>query len=118
MSIEAAAKVPSGGYSSVKDAVDRATAATRIQGLNDHMESFFISETLKYLVRKRSTPRTCPPLPPPSPSFVCPDTFVRHQYLLFADDELLPLDVWVFNTEAHPLRIFNKWPSSGPTSDD
>lgn len=72
LSIEAAAKVPSGGYSSVKDAVDRATAATRIQGLNDHMESFFISETLKYLVRKCSTTHICPTLPPPSPNFVCP----------------------------------------------
>lgn len=40
------------------------------------MESFFLAETLKYL------------------------------YLLFADDASeLPLDEWVFNTEAHPLPI-------------
>lgn len=26
-------------------------------------------------------------------------------YLLFSDDSLLPLDEWVFNTEAHPLPI-------------
>ena len=41
------------------------------------MESFFLAETLKYL------------------------------YLLFADDQtILPLDKWVFNTEAHPLPIY------------
>ena len=42
----------------------------------DKMESFFMAETLKYL------------------------------YLLFSDDEqLLPIDKFVFNTEAHPLLI-------------
>lgn len=44
----------------------------------DKMESFFPAETLKYL------------------------------YLLLSDDqEILPLDRWVFNTEAHPLPIYN-----------
>lgn len=42
---------------------------------DDLQQSFFFAETLKYL------------------------------YLLFSDDELLDLDDWVFNTEAHPLRI-------------
>lgn len=41
--------------------------------LNDNQESFFLAETLKYL------------------------------YLLFADDDLIPLEKYVFNTEAHPL---------------
>uniref|UniRef100_A0A673ZDB8 alpha-1,2-Mannosidase n=1 Tax=Salmo trutta TaxID=8032 RepID=A0A673ZDB8_SALTR len=46
----------------------------------DKMESFFLGETLKYL------------------------------YLLFSDDpELLSLDKYVFNTEAHPLPI---WPTA------
>ncbi|KAJ0019650.1 hypothetical protein NQD34_007219 [Periophthalmus magnuspinnatus] len=46
----------------------------------DKMESFFLGETLKYL------------------------------YLLFSDDfNLINLDQYVFNTEAHPLPI---WPSS------
>jgi hypothetical protein len=27
-------------------------------------------------------------------------------YLLFSPDSLLPLDEWVFNTEAHPLRVW------------
>ena len=41
------------------------------------MESFFVGETLKYL------------------------------YLLFSDDlELLSLDSWVVNTEAHPLPLW------------
>ncbi|XP_056434669.1 endoplasmic reticulum mannosyl-oligosaccharide 1,2-alpha-mannosidase [Gadus chalcogrammus] len=48
-------------------------------GPRDKMESFFLGETLKYL------------------------------YLLFSNDtELLSLDKFVFNTEAHPLPI---WPS-------
>lgn len=42
---------------------------------NDIQQSFFLAETLKYL------------------------------YLLYSDDAILPLDKWVFNTEAHPLPI-------------
>jgi len=42
---------------------------------DDSMQSFFLAETLKYL------------------------------YLLFSEDELIPLNEWVFNTEAHPLRL-------------
>ncbi|XP_055605865.1 mannosyl-oligosaccharide alpha-1,2-mannosidase IA isoform X1 [Uranotaenia lowii] len=42
---------------------------------DDVQQSFFLAETLKYL------------------------------YLLFSDDTLLPLDDWVFNTEAHPLPV-------------
>ncbi|ESK90496.1 glycoside hydrolase family 47 protein [Moniliophthora roreri MCA 2997] len=44
--------------------------------LKDEMPSYFMAETLKYL------------------------------YLLFTDEEIIPLDKWVFNTEAHPLPIF------------
>lgn len=40
---------------------------------DDKMESFFLAETLKYL------------------------------YLLFSDDSVLPLDEFIFNTEAHPF---------------
>ena len=39
------------------------------------LQSFWLAETLKYL------------------------------YLLFSDTSVLPLDQYVFNTEAHPLRI-------------
>lgn len=39
------------------------------------MESFWLAETLKYL------------------------------YLLFCDDDVLPLDKWVFTTEGHPLPV-------------
>jgi len=39
----------------------------------DKMESFFLAETMKYL------------------------------YLIFSDDHVIPLDKFVFNTEAHPL---------------
>ena len=44
---------------------------------DDHMPSFFLAETLKYL------------------------------YLLFQDDRAFDFDAIVFNTEAHPLRKFN-----------
>ncbi|KAF9419840.1 mannosyl-oligosaccharide alpha-1,2-mannosidase [Podila epigama] len=43
---------------------------------SDKMETFFLAETLKYL------------------------------YLLFGPDDVLPLDKYVFNTEAHALPIF------------
>jgi mannosyl-oligosaccharide alpha-1,2-mannosidase len=46
--------------------------------LDDKAESFFMAETLKYL------------------------------YLLFSPTSLIPLDTWVFNTEAHPTRVFTK----------
>ena len=42
----------------------------------DEMPSFFLAETLKYL------------------------------YLLFREDDVLPLDKWVMNTEGHPLPVF------------
>ena len=41
----------------------------------EFVESFFIAETLKYL------------------------------YLLFSDDDLLPMDQVIFSTEAHPFKI-------------
>lgn len=44
---------------------------------DDTQQSFWLAETLKYL------------------------------YLLFSPDEVVPLDKYVFNTEAHPLLI---WP--------
>lgn len=43
----------------------------------DKMETFYLAETLKYL------------------------------YLLFGDDSVLPLDSFVFNTEAHPLPVYS-----------
>ncbi|KAJ7173562.1 glycoside hydrolase [Mycena filopes] len=46
----------------------------------DEMPSFFLAETLKYL------------------------------YLLFVDQDIIPLDKYVFNTEAHPLPIFEWTP--------
>lgn len=48
-------------------------------GVKDNMmQSFFLAETLKYL------------------------------YLLFSPTSVIPLDEWVFNTEAHPLRIVTR----------
>ncbi|EPS74039.1 mannosyl-oligosaccharide 1,2-alpha-mannosidase, partial [Genlisea aurea] len=48
-------------------------------GVKDNMmQSFFLAETLKYL------------------------------YLLFSPSSVIPLDQWVFNTEAHPLKIVTR----------
>ncbi|GAB2219991.1 hypothetical protein Droror1_Dr00007632 [Drosera rotundifolia] len=48
-------------------------------GVKDNMmQSFFLAETLKYL------------------------------YLLFSPPNVIPLDEWVFNTEAHPLKIVTR----------
>ena len=44
---------------------------------DDVQQSWFLAETLKYL------------------------------YLLFCDDDVISLDKWVFNTEAHPLPMNN-----------
>jgi mannosyl-oligosaccharide alpha-1,2-mannosidase len=47
---------------------------------DDVQQSFWLAETMKYL------------------------------YLIFSDDDLVPLHDWVFNTEAHPLRIRSRDP--------
>lgn len=57
------------GYGTVQDVTQEPLV------IENQMESFFLSETLKY------------------------------HYLLQADDALMPLDEFVFTTEAHPLRI-------------
>ncbi|KAJ7623033.1 glycoside hydrolase [Mycena polygramma] len=69
--IEKHCRVPSGGYASVLNVEEVPVT------WEDKMETFLMSETLKYL------------------------------YLLFTDDTVLPLDQYVFNTEAHPLPIFS-----------
>ena len=37
---------------------------------------------------------------------------LKYLYLTFHEDDLVPLDRWVFNTEAHPLPVF-KWAGGG-----
>lgn len=53
---------------------------------DDVQQSFFLAETLKYL------------------------------YLTFSDDSLLPLEQWVFNTEAHPIPIYGTRAFSNATA--
>lgn len=58
-----------GGYTGIDMRQDSVDVTHR-----DSMESFFVAETLKYLL------------------------------LLFSDGDVLPLNEWVFNTEAHPFK--------------
>ncbi|KAL1757148.1 glycoside hydrolase [Schizophyllum commune] len=69
--IETHCKLDSGGYAGILNVDDVHSPK------DDKMETFLMSETLKYL------------------------------YLLFDDASTLPLDKYVFNTEAHPLPIFH-----------
>lgn len=69
-SIRRHARLESGGYASV-ESVEEVPVRYR----DGPMESFWLTETLKYL------------------------------FLLFSDDSVLPLDGWVLTTEAHPLPI-------------
>ena len=32
---------------------------------------------------------------------------LKYLFLLFTDEDIVPLDEWVFNTEAHPLPVFH-----------
>jgi mannosyl-oligosaccharide alpha-1,2-mannosidase len=74
--LESHCKVPSGGYTGIKDVYSSSSSKDDVQ------QSFFIAETLKYL------------------------------YLLFSDDTDIPLDKWIFNTEAHPLPLLSTFPDS------
>lgn len=47
-------------------------------------------------VPRALTPASCPPPPP---------AWHRYLYLLFSEDDMLSLEDWVFNTEAHPLPV-------------
>uniref|UniRef100_A0A671P3X0 alpha-1,2-Mannosidase n=1 Tax=Sinocyclocheilus anshuiensis TaxID=1608454 RepID=A0A671P3X0_9TELE len=69
-----------GGYSGVRDVY------ANTPNHDDVQQSFYLSETLKYL------------------------------YLLFSDDDHLPFEHWVFNTEAHPLPVIKKQNSTLPGS--
>ncbi|KAJ7276671.1 glycoside hydrolase family 47 protein [Mycena rebaudengoi] len=68
--IEKHCRLVQGGYATVRG-VDR----LRVEH-DDKQETFFLSETLKYL------------------------------FLTFSDESVLPLNDYVFNTEAHPLPVF------------
>ena len=71
LAFEKHTKLKEGGYSSISNVKDAGNPKFK-----DKMESFFLSETLKYF------------------------------YLLFSDDpNLINLDEWVLNTEGHPLPI-------------
>ena len=43
-------------------------------------------------------------------SFLLAETF-KYLYLIFSDESLMPLDQWVFNTEAHPLPVKGRNPA-------
>jgi mannosyl-oligosaccharide alpha-1,2-mannosidase len=65
------------GYDSLNNVEDVSTEHGDVSSKNwrDHMESFFLAETLKYA------------------------------FLLFSEEDLISLESWVLNTEGHPLPI-------------
>jgi mannosyl-oligosaccharide alpha-1,2-mannosidase len=67
------------GHAAIQDVMDGGKEVKKV----DKMESFWLSETLKYF------------------------------YLLFAEPGLLSLDEWVFNTEAHPFRLEDEFRGFG-----
>lgn len=67
------------GHAALADVMDSRADAPKI----DKMESFWLSETLKYF------------------------------YLLFTEPTLVSLDEWVFNTEAHPFRLQDEYRGHG-----
>ena len=72
LSIEKHCKVNTGGYASVSHLDSHKTEKKDLQ------DSYFLSETLKYL------------------------------YLIFSDSTLLPTDEYIYNTEAHPFKILTE----------
>lgn len=42
------------------------------------------------------------------PDQMLPHFRLKYLYLLFIDDDVVPLDKWVFNTEAHPFPVI-RW---------
>lgn len=79
-----------GGYTGVKNVYSDDPTQDDVQ------QSFFLAETLKVLVAIMSVNLSCQ---------ITIILFFQYLYLLFSDDELIALDEWVFNTEAHPLPI-------------
>lgn len=65
---------------------------------DDVQQSFFLAETLKVGVDAQLMPQSFN-----NKKYIL--YALQYLYLLFSDDSVLPLDEWVFNTEAHPLPI-------------
>jgi hypothetical protein len=121
-SLERHAKVREGGYASVKDVMARPFVAETFSfgkaNMQDKMESFFLAETMKYLYLLftdydhsqmkiyAGTPYVLRCSKPPQ-GFTTQNADQTRCYTAPAVPEhiSIPLDSWVFNTEAHPVRI-------------
>ncbi|KAB1268454.1 Mannosyl-oligosaccharide 1; 2-alpha-mannosidase IC [Camelus dromedarius] len=76
------------GFSGIQDVY------SKVPNHDNKQQTFFLAETLKLCLA-----------PHPLPGH-------RYLYLLFSEDDMLSLEDWVFNTEAHPLPV-NHSDSSG-----
>ena len=100
--IETHTKVPSGGYVPLKD-------VTLVPPPQDEVRQLLPSGTCM-----RVLTTALRPVPPSSPqggrmeSFFTAET-LKYLYLLFGDGSEYPLSEYVFNTEAHPLRIHDEY---------
>ena len=85
----------SGGYTGIKNVYSTESAKDDVQ------QSFFLAESLKVSLQSKSARN------PFLLNFLFLFSF-QYLYLLFSDDDLISLDDWVLNTEAHPLPIKGK----------
>lgn len=75
-SVASACRMEHGGFAGWKNVSSSHDATNSASSHKDTMESYFVAEVLKYA------------------------------FLLEQDDSVLPLDEFVFNTEAHPFRVW------------
>ena len=95
-------KIVSGGYVGVRD-VRSATPPK-----DDTQQTFWLAETAQILKSTLHSDfcRICRVLT--FQIFVFFLCQLKYLYLLFSEDELIPLDKYVFNTEAHPLKVWKE----------
>ena len=100
--IETHTKVATGGYVPVKD-------VTVVPPPQDEVRQLLPSGTCMQVLT--TAPHTAPPSSPQGgrmESFFTAET-LKYLYLLFGDGSEYPLTEYVFNTEAHPLRIHDEY---------
>lgn len=88
-------KLPNGGYAALRDV----TVVPPPQ--DDRMDTFFLVSVVCFYFMFG---------PPLTLNFPIQAETLKYLYLLFGPNDIIPLDKYVFNTEAHPLPVFKpRW---------